>query len=109
MPNPNIMGFLEKMKVIVEAPDKAILILTTFPSPRESDKGPPIRAPTPYMRKLMVAMMPKVWRDAFRSLETFPSKGGSTRNNEWFNEWAAPKSNRTRLPFFMVFYTTCMF
>lgn len=85
------------MKKRVEAPDRPILNMETFTPPKRSDKGPPTRAPTPYIRKLTEDIAPRVWNDAFRPSDTSLRRGGKTRKREWLRECAAPKMNSTAL------------
>ena len=42
-----------------------------------------------------------VWNEAPRSREMSSKRGGSTRNREWFREWANPSMSRAPSPRFM--------
>ncbi len=57
-----------------------MLIWATFKLPILSLRGPPINAPVPYVRKVMVEMIPMVPKLVFKSSAIVVINGGKTRN-----------------------------
>ena len=76
----------------VERPEKARHIVIVFASPILSPKGPPTSAPAPYIKEAIIDTKPISVFETPKLAIIKVNKGDAMTNNEWLNEWAAPKS-----------------
>ena len=82
-------------------PPSPMLIWATFRLPILSLRGPPINAPAPYVRNVMVEISPMVPKPASRSVAIVVINGGNTRKRLWLRLWATPSSSKSMVVFFM--------
>lgn len=79
----------------VENPEKSRKSVIVFASPILSPKGPPAKAPKPYMKDAVMDIVPITLFEAPKSVMMSDRSGGAMTNSEWFNECAIP-SNKSR-------------